>query len=465
MYNYFKHQNLLKQIEEENEKDKHLKHYNNKKEKMLKPMIENHENRVKQFVYKMANKNYSVSNKGKFINNPKEEYLNENSHKILANKGFLFSKHETEKERIKKLQLEQEEIQRYYEKNIKEKEKNKSMEAKEKIKNKPLGVSFLSLIDKNVKNNALRNRKLRKLSGVFHADPESKKKSNMKFNHTFHLEKDSNQRPELIEPSEDLSYLMFTHLKRKALLEQNGVFGKTLEQEDPYLNYEKSLKDIAKQLKQRSFKPSNLQIKLPKMHFKSATNIAMNNTFYNNDIIKKLKEQYDSELKKDIKPITSGLLGGAINDKSKPISQDYYKIYVNHREKIRNDDRKIVDNYKKRIRNVESKVFKDKNSEDLVNEEQNSEAKITQINKTFNKNNKDYYNYYFKSMSNNFNKSGIYKDDALSVNKDKENLLNCSISSSSDRHQILSSVDKRRNIKVRSLLILLIMYYYLYLKL
>jgi hypothetical protein len=392
MYNYYKHQNLLNLIEKEDSENNQAKKILELKEKKNKNMIENYELRVKQFVFKMANRNFTISNKSKLIVNSKEDYLKENSNKILAGKGFCFSKHITDKERLNKLQEEKEDIRKCYEAYLNNKKYNNENDftkiennEMKKSRSKSRKTSLLGLIDKSMNKN-IRNKKIRFSSVIKNKD---EKNSSLAF------------KPELLEPNENYSYLMYTHMKRKALLEQNGIHGKFLDQEDAYLNYEKTMRDISKQIKKRNIKKTDAFKSLGKTHFNAASDIALNKSLYNNEMLKKLQSQLEENKQKEGK---LGFIFGNTNYT--------FENYLKQKELINENNKNIIKDYKKKLKNVDSKYLNVQNKF-YIDEAEPDIKRLSIMNKTFNM---KYHRNYLqndnekRSRAESFNSNFVKKD-------------------------------------------------------
>ena len=119
MYNYFKHEKLLKEEEKELEKQKiEAQNLLFKTKHKTKELVEKYEDRVKQFIYIMAGKNYEISNNSKLILNTRQEFQLEKNKDNKSKTKFNFNHYETERERIEKLNKKKKEIEDYYQKGL-----------------------------------------------------------------------------------------------------------------------------------------------------------------------------------------------------------------------------------------------------------------------------------------------------------------------------------------------------------
>ena len=100
MYNYYtdlKRKEKLKEEKKELEKEKQLQ---KKREKKMKEYSKNYENRIKKFIYSMAEKPIQLREYKKPFLTTREELLFEESNKILFHKGFVFNLYQTDRERL-----------------------------------------------------------------------------------------------------------------------------------------------------------------------------------------------------------------------------------------------------------------------------------------------------------------------------------------------------------------------------
>ena len=143
MYNYYQYekekiqQKVDEFIKEDtlNEKERHFK-----ETKHNEKLVNNHNNRIKNFIFKMANHPQEIKNYINPIVSSRQELLNEEGEKILGNRGMIFKSFQTEKERIKEYLKKRESIYNLNKLNmlnIDEKfiEENMSSYRDEKIKN------------------------------------------------------------------------------------------------------------------------------------------------------------------------------------------------------------------------------------------------------------------------------------------------------------------------------------------
>ncbi len=100
MYNYYtdlKKKEKLEEEEKEKERKKKMKIIRDRK---MKEYTRNYENRIKKFIYDMADKPVILRETIKPFTTTREELLFEESNKILFHKGFVFNLYQTDRERL-----------------------------------------------------------------------------------------------------------------------------------------------------------------------------------------------------------------------------------------------------------------------------------------------------------------------------------------------------------------------------
>lgn len=125
--------NLNKEEEDKHEEEERMKkHFRNERNTK---MVEKYNNRIRKFTLDMIDKPVFINNLQPQVVNTRADYFEENSNKILANKGFIYSKYITEKERLRQMndfKKEQEE------KEMKIKQENENNKNKLTIEDKVL---------------------------------------------------------------------------------------------------------------------------------------------------------------------------------------------------------------------------------------------------------------------------------------------------------------------------------------
>ena len=97
MYNYYIDLKLkAKLLEEEKEKEK-LKLRKKNHEKKMMEYTKNYENRIKNFIYNMAEKPIQIRENPKQYSTTREEFLIVERDKIFFHKGFIFNLYQTDK--------------------------------------------------------------------------------------------------------------------------------------------------------------------------------------------------------------------------------------------------------------------------------------------------------------------------------------------------------------------------------
>ena len=124
MYNYYiklKKKEKLEEEEKEKERKKKMKII---REKKMKQYTRNYENRIKKFIYDMADKPVILRESIKPFTTTREELLFEESNKILFHKGFIFNLYQTDRERLNTYINEKEKEKDYENKMISYESKN-----------------------------------------------------------------------------------------------------------------------------------------------------------------------------------------------------------------------------------------------------------------------------------------------------------------------------------------------------
>ena len=100
----------------------------------MQKLVSKYENRMREFVLKMAEKPVMVKkSKDKFYTT-RQEFLSLTSNKILDKKGFQFKSYKSDKERINEFLKGKESLDRYLEKISIEKKRKEKIK---KIRNEP----------------------------------------------------------------------------------------------------------------------------------------------------------------------------------------------------------------------------------------------------------------------------------------------------------------------------------------
>ena len=113
MYNYYTDLKLRKKLEEEKKEAERKKRRKKIREKKMMEYTKNYENRIKNFIYNMAEKPIHIRENPKPFSTTREEYLTEESDKILFHKGFIFNLYQTDKDRVNAYQNEREKYEEY----------------------------------------------------------------------------------------------------------------------------------------------------------------------------------------------------------------------------------------------------------------------------------------------------------------------------------------------------------------
>ena len=100
MYNYYIELKKKEKLEEEEKEKERKKKMKIIREKKMKQYTRNYENRIKKFIYDMADKPVILRESIKPFTTTREELLFEESNKILFHKGFVFNLYQTDRERL-----------------------------------------------------------------------------------------------------------------------------------------------------------------------------------------------------------------------------------------------------------------------------------------------------------------------------------------------------------------------------
>ena len=113
MYNYYTDLKIKKKQLEEQKEEERKKRRKKLHDKKMKEYTRNYENRIKNFIYNMAEKPIHLRENPKPFSTTREEFLTEESDKILFHKGFIFNLYQTDKERVNAYQNEREKYEEY----------------------------------------------------------------------------------------------------------------------------------------------------------------------------------------------------------------------------------------------------------------------------------------------------------------------------------------------------------------
>ena len=103
MYNYYTYLKKQKEKEEKLKNDQNSIKKQQIREKKLERFTKNYEERIKNFIYQMAENPIQILNQKELFSTNREKLLFEESDKILFNKGFIFTLHENEEYHKKQL--------------------------------------------------------------------------------------------------------------------------------------------------------------------------------------------------------------------------------------------------------------------------------------------------------------------------------------------------------------------------
>lgn len=383
MYNYYKHLSLINDNKLNEEVIKKEEHIDKTRQIKNKRLINNYENKVKQFMYKMANKNYEVKDISRKVNNTREEFLQECSNMIKGKTGFSFSNFLTDKERIEKIEKEKRELEKFQNPlkkispNKKEDKKtNMNMTLSKRLNENDHNFDIFGhnnkdkdIIEKDLKNNTDTN--FRKINNRF---------KNVAFNNKdkFIKNQDKSLGLKTIEPSEDMGYIMYSHKKRTAVLEQNGFLPKTLKANDPVANYESNIDALKKQLNQRDMKNMIKNKNIGKTYFKATNDLGLSKSFYDNDLIKRMNQTLKrNKEKQSTKNKGGGLLNFGSNKLNETVDKNN-KTLSNFKTKVDSVieyEAKLVKAHKDRLRNIKSK-FNEKYLPSDKSESDNEDNKL-----------------------------------------------------------------------------------------
>ena len=113
MYNYYIDLKIKQKLEEEKKEAERKKRRKKIRDKKMLEYTKNYENRIKNFIYNMAEKPIHIRENPKPFSTTREEFLTEESDKILFHKGFIFNLYQTDKDRINAYQNEREKYEEY----------------------------------------------------------------------------------------------------------------------------------------------------------------------------------------------------------------------------------------------------------------------------------------------------------------------------------------------------------------
>ena len=108
MYNYYIDLKIKQKLEEEKKEAERKKRRKKIRDKKMLEYTKNYENRIKNFIYNMAEKPIHIRENPKPFSTTREEFLTEESDKILFHKGFIFNLYQTDKDRVNAYQNERE---------------------------------------------------------------------------------------------------------------------------------------------------------------------------------------------------------------------------------------------------------------------------------------------------------------------------------------------------------------------
>ena len=124
MYNYYIELKKKEKLEEEEKEKERKKKMKIIRERKMKQYTRNYENRIKKFIYDMADKPVILRESIKPFTTTREELLFEESNKILFHKGFVFNLYQTDRERLNTYINEKEKEKDYENKMISYESKN-----------------------------------------------------------------------------------------------------------------------------------------------------------------------------------------------------------------------------------------------------------------------------------------------------------------------------------------------------
>ena len=113
MYNYYTDLKIKAKLREDEKEKERLKLRKKNHEKKMIEYTKNYENRIKNFIYNMAEKPIQIRENPKQYLTTREEFLTEERDKILFHKGFVFNLYQTDKDRVNAYQNEREKYEEY----------------------------------------------------------------------------------------------------------------------------------------------------------------------------------------------------------------------------------------------------------------------------------------------------------------------------------------------------------------
>ena len=265
----------------------------------MQKLVSKYENRMREFVLKMAEKPVMVKKtKDKFYTT-RQEFLFLTSNKILDKKGFQFKSYKSDKERIHEFLKGKESLDRYLEEISKEKKRKEKKKKRNEPKLIQPSMRFTARTDFERVYDILRNRQ------VLYEEEKIIKNQLAKMGFTSqHIEE--NEEDEESEKMNDNEIILN---KNKENLTDEEIFqkerhNKIIQQRKNMINKRKFLLNIEpyKDKKLESDKMKYLRGNLyPKTYFKTMENLTMFRTStINHNIFKKWKEE-DERKQQNIK--------------------------------------------------------------------------------------------------------------------------------------------------------------------
>ena len=114
----------------------------------------NYENRIKNFIYNMAEKPIQIRENPKQYSTTREEFLIEERDKILFHKGFIFNLYQTDKDRVNAYQNEREKYEEYMQNLLNNQNKKKKNKHNSILIN---DIDYTQSFSQDNKNNSLLN--------------------------------------------------------------------------------------------------------------------------------------------------------------------------------------------------------------------------------------------------------------------------------------------------------------------
>ena len=263
----------------------------------MKKLISKYENRMREFVLKMAEKPIMVKkSKDKFYTT-RQEFFAANSNKILYKKGFQFKSYKSDKERINEFLKGKESLDRYLEQISKEKKRKEKIRKK---RNEPKliqpSMRFTARTDFERVYDILKNRQ------VLYEEEKILKNQLAKMGFTSQNieENEEDEESEKINENEMILNKKKENLTDEEIL-QKERHNKIIQQRKNMINKRKFLlninQDKDKKLENNKMKyiSGNLY---PRTYFKTMENLTMFQTStINHNIFKKWKEEDEKKLR------------------------------------------------------------------------------------------------------------------------------------------------------------------------